>query len=99
MRPRSASDWRGWWAAGGERELRVVLREAWPPLAGADEETCAHLTTRLGTLLGSRAPLKALAAELGRMRTEVGAEPSRAEDEAAAARVQGWFPAGSVGGR
>jgi hypothetical protein len=99
MRPRSASDWRGWWAAGGERELRGVFRDAWPPLAGADEETCAHLATRLATLLGSRAPQKALAAELGRMRGELGATADRAEDEAAAERVQAWFPAGSVGGR
>ena len=49
----------------------------------------------LATLLGSRAPLTALAAELGRMRAEVGAGPSRPEDEAAAARVQEWFPAGT----
>ena len=99
MRPRSASDWRSWWAAGGERDLRAVLREAWPPLAEADDETCAHLATRLATLLGSRAPAKALAAELGRMRAELGVEPERTADEAAAARVQEWFPAGSVGSR
>jgi hypothetical protein len=99
MRPRSASDWRRWWADGGERELRAVFREAWPPLAGTGDETCARLATRLATLLGSRAPLKALVAELGRMRTELGAEPARDEDAAAAERVQAWFPAGSVGGR
>jgi hypothetical protein len=99
LRPRSASDWRGWWAAGGERELRAVLREAWPPLAETDDETCAHLATRLATLLGSRAPVKALAAELGRMRAELGAEPEQAEDLTAAARIEGWFPAGSIGSR
>jgi hypothetical protein len=97
MRPRSASDWRSWWAAGGERELRAVFREAWPPLGGADEETCVHLATRLATLLGSRAPQKALAAELGRMRVELGSPPDREADDAAAAHVQAWFPAGSVG--
>jgi hypothetical protein len=99
VRPRSASDWRQWWAAGGEQELRAVLREAWPPLAGADDETCAHLSTRLATLLGSRAPVTALAGELGRMRAELGAAGDRAEDEAAAASVHEWFPAGSVGSR
>jgi hypothetical protein len=99
VRPRSASDWRTWWAAGGEQELRAVLREAWPPLVGADDETCAQFATRLATLLGSRAPLKALAAELGRMRAELALGPDRGEDEAAAARVQEWFPAGSVGSR
>ena len=99
MRPRSASDWRQWWAAGGEQELRGVLRDAWPPLAAADDDTCAHLATRLATLLGSRAPLKAIAAELGRMRSELGAHAAPAEDAAAAHRVQAWFPAGSIGSR
>ena len=99
MRPRSATDWRRWWADGGELELRTVLRDAWPPLAGADDDTCAHLATRLATLLGSRAPLKAIAAELGRMRSELGAHAAPAEDAAAANRVQAWFPAGSIGSR
>ena len=99
MRPRSATDWRRWWADGGELELRTVLRDAWPPLAGADDETCARLATRFATLLGSRSPLRALAAELGRMRAELGAGADRNEDERAAARIQAWFPAGSVGSR
>lgn len=99
MRPRSATDWRSWWAAGGEDGLRAVLREAWPPVAAADDATCAHLATRLSTLLGSRAPLRAVAAELGRMRAGIGAAPNAAEDERAAAIVQEWFPAGSVGAR
>jgi hypothetical protein len=76
-----------------------VLREAWPPLAQADDETCAHLSTRLATLLGSRAPVKALAAELGRMRAELGSPPGPEEDAAAAGRIEGWFPAGSIGSR
>jgi hypothetical protein len=99
VRPRSASDWRGWWAESGERELRVVFAEAWPPLGMIDEETRGHYATRLATLLGSRAPLRALTAELGRMRAELELPPDAAEDEAAAERVQAWFPAGSVGGR
>src|SRR5690242_6807168 len=99
MRPRSATDWRRWWAAGGEQELRAVFREAWPPLADADDETCSRLATRLSTLLGSRSPLKALTAELGRMRAEMGSPPDRDSDEAAALRVQEWFPTGGVGGR
>jgi hypothetical protein len=99
VRPRSATDWRVWWAERGERELRVVFLEAWPPLASADEDTRAHYATRLATLLGSRSPLKALAAELGRMRAELGLDPDADEDRAAAARIQDWFPAGSVGSR
>jgi hypothetical protein len=99
MRPRSATDWRSWWAAGGEQGLRALLREAWPPVATADEATCAHMATRLSTLLGSRAPLRAVVAELGRMRSDLGVQPDAAEDERAAAIVQEWFPAGSVGAR
>src|SRR5690242_9047563 len=99
MRPRSATDWRSWWASGGEQGLRAVFREAWPPVAAADEATGAHMTTRLSTLLGSRAPLRAVAGELGRMRAELGVAPDAVEDERAAAIVQEWFPAGSVGAR
>jgi hypothetical protein len=99
VRPRSASDWRAWWADGGERELRVVFRDAWSPLADADDNACARLATRLSTLLGSRAPLRSLASELGRMRAELGVAPDPLEDEQAAERVQVWFPAESVGSR
>jgi hypothetical protein len=91
--PRSATEWRRWWAEGGERELRRVLREAWTPLAACDEETCGAMATRIATLLGSRSPRKALAAELGRMRAELGAAADAAEDLAAAERVAVWFPA------
>ena len=97
MGPSSASAWRRWWAEGGEQGLRDVLRDSWPPLASADDETCAHLATRLSTLLGSRAPLPAVAAELGRMRSDLGTAPDRSEDERAAARVQAWFPIAASG--
>jgi hypothetical protein len=99
VRPRSASDWRKWWAAGGEQELRAVLADVWPPLARAEPGERAHYATRLATLLGSRAPVRALAAELGRLRVEIGVPADAAEDEAAAERIHAWFPAGSVGGR
>ncbi len=75
------------------------MREAWPPLAGAPEEVVAAMATRFSTLLGSRAPLRALVAELGRMRAELGAPPDPEEDARAAEYVQGWFPAGDVGSR
>jgi hypothetical protein len=77
----------------------VVLRETWPPLASVDEDTCAHYATRLATLLGSRSPLPAVVAELGRMREELGFEPEHVADVAAAEHIQAWFPAGSVGAR
>jgi hypothetical protein len=99
VRPRSASDWRQWWAGGGERELQRVLREVWVPLSRADDDTCGHCATRLATLLGSRAPLPALTAELGRMRAELGVAPDADGDSAAAERIVAWFPRGSVGGR
>jgi hypothetical protein len=99
VRPRSATDWRRWWASGGERELRALLREAWPPLAGADEATLSGHATRLALLLGSRAPERALVAELGRMRADLGATADPPQDVAAAGRIAAWFPAGSVGSR
>jgi hypothetical protein len=92
MRPRSANEWRDFWRDGGELELRALLREIWPPLRGAGDEECARQSTRIATLLGSRAPLRALAADLGRIRTgELGQEPDPDADAAAAARIQGWF--------
>jgi hypothetical protein len=99
VRPRGAADWRGWWAEHGEQELRVVFAQAWPPLAEVSQDDLAVYATRLSTLLGSRAPLRALAAELGRIRAELGVPPDSAEDEAAAETVEAWFPQGSVGSR
>ncbi len=47
---------------------------------------------RIATLLGSNAPLRALVAELGRIREhELGAGPDPTRDEAVAERVHGWF--------
>jgi hypothetical protein len=43
--------------------------------------------------------VKALAAELGRMRADLGAPPAPAEDVDAAERIESWFPAGGVGNR
>ncbi|MGZ4390444.1 MAG: hypothetical protein ACXVZL_13790 [Gaiellaceae bacterium] len=92
MRPRSANEWRDFWRDGGELELRALLREAWPPLSGGDDDACAWHATRIATLLGSRAPLRALVTDLGRIRThELGLEPDPAEDAAAAERIQHWF--------
>ena len=97
MRPRSANEWRAFWRDGGETELRRVLRETWPPAAEADEEHCARLATRVATLLGSNAPPRALAAELGRIRAhELGVEQDRGADEAAAERLHSWFLEGRV---
>jgi hypothetical protein len=48
---------------------------------------------RIATLLGSNAPLRALVAELGRIREhELGAAADPGRDEEIAARVYGWFP-------
>jgi hypothetical protein len=92
VRPRSANEWRSFWRDGGETELRRVLRETWPPAAGADEEHCARLATRIATLLGSNAPPRALASELGRIRAhELAAPPDAAADREAAERLHAWF--------
>ena len=82
MKTRSASEWREFWRTRGERELCDLLDEY---------EPCV---TRVATLLRSRAPREALAAELARIREhELGlrAEPSR--DAQVAERVHAWFEA------
>jgi hypothetical protein len=72
VRTRSANEWRDFWAERGERELTELLGDLGP-----------H-ATRVATLLGSRAPRHALAAELGRIRD---GEP----DHELAARIDDWF--------
>jgi hypothetical protein len=100
VRPRSASEWRSFWHQGGEEELASVLRSAWPPLASAGAEVVAAAAERVALLLGSAAPVRALAAELGRIRRELGADPDPGSDTAAAETVHAWLeaqrPAGGV---
>ena len=81
MRPRSANEWRDFWRDGGERELHAQLEEFAP------------YAVRIATLLGSAAPLRAVVAELGRIRAhELQAPADQARDEAVAARIYDWFP-------
>ena len=48
---------------------------------------------RIATLLGSAAPLRALVAELGRIRThELGQPANPARDTEVAERIHTWFP-------
>lgn len=96
MRPRSANEWRSFWHSGGDAELRRVLRAVWPPLHGAPEQTCARPGERIATLLGSNAPPRALASELGRIRAELDAEQDADADRAAADAIQGWFASCSL---
>jgi hypothetical protein len=72
VRPRSANEWRDFWRDGGVEELQRLLGELAP-----------H-ATRLATLLGSNAPKRAIAAELGRI---TNAPP----DEQLAATIHDWF--------
>ena len=95
MRPRSANEWRSFWHQGGEAALASLLRETWPPLHDVPDEICTAQAERVALLLGSSAPLGALAAELGRIRAEVGADPDPDVDRAVAERVHGWFQARS----
>jgi hypothetical protein len=97
VRPRSASEWRAFWHHGGEAELRVVLRDAWPPLRDTPEDACVRPAERVATLLGSNAPPRALASELGRIRAdELGAAPDAEADGAAADAIVAWFATQSV---
>jgi hypothetical protein len=80
LRPRGANEWRDFWRDGGERELHAQLDEFAP------------YSVRIATLLGSNAPLRALVAELGRIRVHelrASADPDR--DANLAARIYAWF--------
>lgn len=72
MKTRSANEWREFWANRGERELAELLGDLAP-----------H-ATRVATLLGSRAPRGALAAELGRLE-------GRPPNDELAGRIHAWF--------
>jgi hypothetical protein len=85
VRPRSANEWRSFWHHGGEAELREVLRDVWSPDATSAE------AERVALLLGSAAPVRALAGELGRIRAEGGGEPDPEADRDAAEKVDEWF--------
>ena len=85
MRPRSANEWRDFWRDGGEQELHAHLDEFAP------------YSVRVATLLGSNAPLRALVAELGRIRAhELHDAPDSERDQELAARVYGWFQSASA---
>jgi len=80
VRTRSASEWRDFWRDRGERALAGQLDEFEP-----------HMTP-IATLLGSRAPREALAAELGRIREhELHARPDPQRDGEIASRIHDWF--------
>jgi hypothetical protein len=93
VRPRSASEWRSFWHHGGEQELVAVLRASWPPIASAGPKACEAAAERIALLLGSAAPSRAIAGELGRIRGELGVDGDPAEDAAAADAVHAWFQA------
>jgi hypothetical protein len=94
VRPRSANEWRAFWHHGGDAELREVMRREWPPLRDAQDADCSRSAERIATLLGSNAPVRAIASELGRIRLhEVGAEPDPEADRATAEAIQSWFAA------
>ena len=91
MRPRSANEWRSFWHQGGEGELRDVLRDVWEPLHDVPDEICIPQAERVALLLGSSAPVRALSAELGRIRVELGGDPDAEADRDAAEKVSEWF--------
>ena len=94
MRPRSANEWRDFWRSGGARGLADLLWEVWDPIGGGARDEYETYVPRIATLLGSRAPAPALAAELGRIREhELGVEPSPEADRQAAERIIAWFEA------
>jgi hypothetical protein len=73
-------------------ELRRLLADEWPPLAGRDAATVDACAFRVASLLGSRASAAALADELGRIRAdELRAAPDPAADAETARRIAAWF--------
>ena len=85
MRPRGANEWRDFWRDGGERELAAQLDELEP------------YSVRIATLLGSGAPLRALVAELGRIREhELKGDPDPERDSELAGRVYSWFESSAL---
>jgi hypothetical protein len=97
VRPRSANEWRAFWHHGGDAELREVMRREWPPLREAPEQACARPAERIATLLGSNAPVRAIASELGRIRSdEIAAQPDPDADRATAEAIHTWFAAHAV---
>jgi hypothetical protein len=85
VRPRSANEWRDFWRDGGERELHAQLDEFAP------------YSVRIATLLGSAAPLRAVVAELGRIRQhELHALPDAARDAEVADRIYSWWETASL---
>ena len=91
VRPRSANEWRSFWHHGGEGELRAVVRDVWAPFRDVSDEICGPQSERIALLLGSSAPVRALAAELGRIRVELGDHPDAEADRDAAEKVSEWF--------
>ena len=89
---KGAGEWRDFWRERGMQELAGVLAKSWAPLAAAssaERESCAF---RIASLLGSRAPVAALAEELGRIRRdELGLAAAPGEDERAAVTITSWF--------
>jgi len=100
VRPRSAGEWRSFWHHGGEEQLAAVLESVWPPMASAGKGAGDAAAERIALLLGSAAPSRAIASELGRIRGELGAPADSEQDAAAAEAVHAWFeaqrPAGGV---
>jgi hypothetical protein len=85
VRPRGANEWRDFWRDGGERELHAQLGEFAP------------YSVRIATLLGSNAPLRAIVAELGRIREHELREPGDPERDAETAeRIHSWFASASL---
>ncbi len=99
MRPRSANEWRSFWRHGGEQELEALLREAWQPLRGAGAVAVEAAAQRIALLLGSAAPARALAAELGRIRAGLGAGPDGDGDACRGCRRPRMVRDAKAGGR
>jgi hypothetical protein len=86
---KSAAEWRAFWEERGMHELRLLLSSAWGAAGDGPDDTVAF---RIASLLGSRAPRDAIAAELGRIRSdELGRPSDHADDERAAAEIADWF--------
>jgi hypothetical protein len=87
----SATEWRSFWRQRGERELTLLLWAVWRALPGSPTAAYGEHATRVATLLGSRAGMPALEAELGRMRETLAVVADPSADAEAARVIAAWF--------
>ena len=90
---KTAAEWRVFWRKRGHAELSALLRHEWNPIGGdVPLNEYESYTTRIASLLASRASANAVAAELARIRhNQLGLPADPSGDEQAATAIAEWF--------